>query len=171
MGKHRHKKSFYDVDEDELQSSRKHHHHHHRRHHHSNDKSEEIKQRVPSISSFHNSKLDDDEAALQSPPSKRQRSSSNSSQSPSKLLSQLIENPEFLASAGPKAKEFAETARQLLAKPDLDATTQQIICAMAQVRFLLQTTLILLFPYHIEFFQTALTIIFFSRQQSMSASD
>jgi len=132
MGKHRHKKSFYDVDEDELQSSRKHRH----RHRHSSDKKDETKQRVPSISSFHNSKIDDDEAALQSPPAKRQRSSSNNCQSPSKILSQLIENPEFLANAGPKAKEFAETARQLLSKPDLDSTTQQIICAMAQVRFL-----------------------------------
>jgi hypothetical protein len=138
MGKHRHKKSFYDVDEDELQSSRKHHHHHHHRCRHSNDKQDETKQRVPSISSFNNSKIDDDEAALQSPPTKRHRSSSNSSQTPSKILSQLIENPEFLANAGPKAIEFAETARQLLAKPDLDSTTQQIICAMAQVRFLLQ---------------------------------
>jgi hypothetical protein len=133
MGKHRHKKSFYDVDEDELQSSRRRHHHHRRRH--SSDKQDETKQRVPSISSFNNTKIDDDEAALQSPPIKRQRSSSNSSQSPSKILLQLIENPEFLANAGPKAKEFAETARQLLAKPDLDSTTQQIICAMAQVRF------------------------------------
>ncbi|CAF3768101.1 unnamed protein product [Rotaria sordida] len=135
MGKHRHKKSFYDVDEDELHSSHTHHHHHHhhRRRHHAYDKQDETKQRVPSISSFNNSKIDDDEAALQSPPTKRQRSSSsNSSQSPSKILSQLIENPEFLANAGPKAKEFAETARQLLAKPDLDPTTQQIICAMAQ---------------------------------------
>ena len=139
MGKHRHKKSFYDVDEDELESSHKHHHHHHhhRRRRVSSDKQDETKQRVPSISSFNNSKIDDDEAALQSPPTKRQRSSSNSSQSPSKILSQLIENPEFLANAGPKAKEFAETARQLLAKPDLDSTTQQIICAMAQVRFFL----------------------------------
>ncbi len=130
MGKHRHKKSFYDVDEDELRSSRKRH-----RRRHSSDKQDETKQRVPSISSFNNTKIDDDEAALQSPPIKRQRSSSNSSQSPSKILSQLIENPEFLANAGPKAKEFAETARQLLAKPDLDSTTQQIIFAMAQVRF------------------------------------
>jgi hypothetical protein len=139
MGKHRHKKSFYDVDEDELQSSRKHHHHHGHGHHlrHSNNKPDETKQRVPSISSFNNSKIDDDEAALQSPPIKRQRSSSNSSQSPSKILSQLIEDPEFLANAGPKAKEFTETARQLLAKPNLDSTTQQIICAMAQVRFVL----------------------------------
>jgi len=133
MGKHRHKKSFYDVDEDELQSSRRRHHHHRRRH--SSDKQDETKQRVPSIISFSHSKNDDDEAALQSPPIKRQRSSSTSAQSPSKILSQLIENPEFLANAGPKAKEFAETARQLLAKPDLDLTTQQIICAMAQVRF------------------------------------
>ncbi|CAF3868804.1 unnamed protein product [Rotaria sp. Silwood2] len=131
MGKHHHKKSFYDVDEDELQSSHKHHHHRHRRRH-SYDKQDETKQRVPSIVPFSNSKIDDDEAALQSPPTKRQRSSSNGSQSPSKILSQLIENPEFLANAGPKAKEFAETARQLLANPDLDQTTQQIICAMAQ---------------------------------------
>lgn len=139
MGKHRHKKSFYDVDEDELESSRKHHHHHrHRRRRESNDKQDETKQRVPLILSYSNSKIDDDEAALQSPPIKRQRSSSssNSSQSPSKILSQLIENPEFLSNAGPKAKEFAETARQLLSKPDLDATTQQIICAMAQVRLI-----------------------------------
>jgi hypothetical protein len=137
MGKHRHKKSFYDVDEDELESSRKYYHNHRsrRRHHHSSDKQDETKQRVPSILSFNNSKLDDDEAALLSPPVKRQRSSSTSSQSPSKILSQFIENPEFLANAGPKAKEFAETARQLLAKPDLDSTTQQIICAMAQVSF------------------------------------
>jgi hypothetical protein len=136
MGKHRHKKSFYDVDEKELQSSHKHHHHHHRRRRlHSTDKQDETKQRVPTILSFNNSKIDDDEAALQSPPIKRHRSSSNYSQSPSKILSQLIENPEFLANAGPKAKEFAETARQLLAKPDLDPTTQQIICAMAQVKF------------------------------------
>jgi hypothetical protein len=134
MGKHRHKKSFYDVSEDELQSS---HRHRHRRRRYSIDKPDETKQRVPSISSFNNSKIDDDEAALQSPPPKRQRSSSNNSQSPSKILSQLIENPEFLLNAGPKAKEFAETARQLLAKPDLDSTTQQIICAMAQVRFVL----------------------------------
>lgn len=138
MGKHRHKKSFYDVDDDDLHSSRRD-DHHHRRHHrrrHSSEKQDERKQRVPSMSSFVNSKtIDDDEAALQSPPIKRQRSSSSSgSQSPSKVLSQLIENPEFLANAGPKAKEFAETARQLLAKPDLDPTTQQIICAMAQVR-------------------------------------
>lgn len=135
MGKHRHKKSFYDVDEDELESSDRH-RHHHRRRRHSSDKQEETKQRVPSISSFTNSKIDDDEAALQSPPPKRQRSSSNSSQSSSKVLAQLIENPEFLANAGPKAKEFAETARQLLSKPDLDPTTQQIICAMAQVRYM-----------------------------------
>jgi ssDNA-specific exonuclease RecJ len=142
MGKHRHKKSFYDVDEDELEPSRKHQHRHHhhrsRRRHHSSDKQDETKQRVPSISSFNNSKIDDDEVALLSPPVKRQRSSSNGSQSPSKILSQFIENPDFLANAGPKAKEFAETARQLLAKPDLDLTTQQIICAMAQVRFLFQ---------------------------------
>ena len=135
MGKHRHKKSFYDVDEDELESFRKHHHHHRRhRRHHSNDQSHEPKQRVPSISSFHPSKLDEDDVALSSPPLKRQRSSSsNSSQSPSKILSRFIEDPEFLANAGPKAKEFVETARQLLTKPDLDSTTQQIICAMAQV--------------------------------------
>ena len=127
MGKHRHKKSFYDVDEDELESSRRHrhHHHHHHRRRHSTDKHHETKQRVPS---FNNSKLDDDQAALQSPPHKRQRSSS-----PSRILSQLIEDPVFLTNAGSKAKEFAETARQLLAKPDLDAATQQIICAMAQV--------------------------------------
>ncbi len=133
MGKHRHKKSFYDVNEDDLQSSPRH-HRHRRRHRDSSDKQDETKQRVPSIISFSHSKNDDDEAALQSPPIKRQRSSSTSAQSPSKILSQLIENPEFLANAGPKAKEFAETARQLLAKPDLDLTTQQIICAMAQVR-------------------------------------
>lgn len=136
MGKHRHKKSFYDVDEDELESSRKHHHRHHHRRRHSSDKQDETKQRVPSILSYNNSKIDDDEAALQSPPPKRQRSSSNNSQSPSTVLSQLIENPDFLANAGSKAKEFAETARQLLSKPDLDATTQHIICAMAQVRFI-----------------------------------
>lgn len=133
MGKHRHKKSFYDVDEDELHSSPKHH-----RRRHSSDKHDETKQRVPYISAFPNSKIDDDEAALQSPPTKRHRSSSSSnnpSQSPSKVLSKLIEDPEFLANAGPKAKEFAETARQLLSKPDLDPTTQQIICAMAQVSF------------------------------------
>ena len=136
MGKHRHKKSFYDVDEEELQSSQKHRHHHHRRHH-SNDKQEKKKQRVPSVSSFtHNTRLDDDEAALHSPPSKRPRASSQNSQSPSTILFQLIENPDFLANAGPKAREFAETARQLLSKPDLDPTTQQIICAMAQVRLL-----------------------------------
>ena len=59
MGKHRHKKSFYDVDEDELQSSRKHHHNHrHRRRRDSSDKQDETKQRVPSISSFNNSKID-----------------------------------------------------------------------------------------------------------------
>ena len=136
MGKHRHKKSFYDVDEDELESFRKHHHHRRHRRHHSNDQSHEPKQRVPSISSFHPSKLDEDDVALSSPPLKRQRSSSlNSSQSPSKILSRFIEDPEFLANAGPKAKEFVETARQLLTKPDLDSTTQQIICAMAQVCF------------------------------------
>ncbi|CAM4760457.1 unnamed protein product [Rotaria magnacalcarata] len=133
MGKHRHKKSFYDVDEDDLSSSHKHHRHRHRRTH-SPDKQDETKQRVPSIVSFHNSKIEDDEVALLSPPTKRHRSSSssNTSRSPSKVLLQLIEDPEFLANAGPKAKEFAETARQLLAKPDLDPTTQQIICAMAQ---------------------------------------
>ncbi|CAF0853920.1 unnamed protein product [Adineta ricciae] len=131
MGKHRHKKSFYDVDDDDLHSSRRDNRHHRRRH--SSEKQNERRQRVPSMSSFVNSKtVDDDEAALQSPPIKRQRSSLSGSQSPSKVLSQLIENPEFLANAGPKAKEFAETARQLLAKPDLDPTTQQIICAMAQ---------------------------------------
>jgi hypothetical protein len=130
MGKHRHKKSFYDVSEDDLRSSHKHHH----RRRHLSDKHDETKQRVPSILSFNNCKPDDDEAALQSPPIKRQRLSSNSSQSPSKVLSQLIENPDFLANAGPKAREFAETARQLLAKSDLDPTTQQIICAMAQVK-------------------------------------
>ncbi|UJR31311.1 hypothetical protein I4U23_018809 [Adineta vaga] len=135
MGKHRQKKSFYDVDEDDLQSSQRDHQYHrrHRRRRHSNEKSDETKQRVPLMSSFISSKtVDDDEVALQSPPIKRQRSSSNSFQSPSQFLSQLIDNPEFLTNAGPKAKEFAETARQLLAKPDLDPTTQQIICAMAQ---------------------------------------
>ncbi|CAF0938709.1 unnamed protein product [Adineta steineri] len=135
MGKHRHKKSFYDVDEDDLESSRRH-HHHRRRRRHSSEKQDETKQRVPSMLSFNNSKSYDDESALQSPPIKRQRSSpsssSNNPQSASKVLSQLIENPEFLANAGPKAREFAETARQLLAKPNLDPTTQQIICAMAQ---------------------------------------
>lgn len=132
MGKHRHKKSFYDVDEDQLESSRKS-HRRHRREHHSHEKHHERKQRVPSISSLPNSKLDEDDMALLSPPVKRQRSASNTSQSPSKILSQFIEDPEFLANAGPKAIEFVETARQLLAKPNLDATTQQIICAMAQV--------------------------------------
>lgn len=133
MGKHRHKKSFYDVDEEELQSS--HRHRHHRRRHHSSDKQDETKQRVPSLSSYNNSKLDDDEAALLSPPMKRQRASSSQiSPTPAMILTQLIENPEFMANAGAKAKEFAETARQLLANPDLDSTTQQIICAMAQVR-------------------------------------
>ena len=133
MGKHHHKKSFYDVDDDDLHSSRRDNRHHRRRR--SSEKQNERRQRVPSMSSFINSKtVDDDEAALQSPPIKRQRSSLSGSQSPSRVLSQLIENPEFVAKAGPKAKEFAETARQLLAKPDLDPTTQQIICAMAQVR-------------------------------------
>lgn len=137
MGKHRHKKSFYDVDEEELRSSHKKHHHHHRHRDRdrSKEKSEKTKQRIPSPSSFYSThRLDDDEVALQSPPVKRQRSSSQSAPSPSTVLSQLIENPEFLARAGPKAKEFADTARQLLARPDLDPTTQQIICAMAQVR-------------------------------------
>ena len=131
MGKHRHKKSFYDVDEDQFESPRKSHRRHRREH--SNGKHHERKQRVPSISSLPNSKLDEDDMALLSPPVKRKRSASNTSQSPSKILSQFIEDPEFLANAGPKAIEFVETARQLLAKPNLDATTQQIICAMAQV--------------------------------------
>ena len=87
MGKHRHKKSFYDVDEDELESFRKHHHHHRRhRRHHSNDQSHEPKQRVPSISSFHPSKLDEDDVALSSPPLKRQRSSSLTKSKPLKLM-------------------------------------------------------------------------------------
>ena len=140
MGKHRHKKSFYDVDEDELHSSDRHHHRDHhsrRRHRYSSDKQDETRQCVPSVAAFNNSKIDEDEVALQSPPTKRQRSSSNSSSS-STILSQLIENPELLANAGPKAKEFTETARRLLAKPDLDSTTRQIICAMAQVRCLLK---------------------------------
>ena len=137
MGKHRHKKSFYDVDEEELQSPHKHRHHHHhrrRRRHRSGESQDDETQQTSSPVPFRSSNIDDDEATMHlPPPTKRQRAASTSLPSPSRMLSQLIENPEFLANAGAQAREFAETAKQLLAKPDLDSTTQQIIYAMAQV--------------------------------------
>ena len=136
MGKHRHKKSFYDVDEEELQSSHKHRHHHHRRRrrHRSAERRDDETQDASSPVPFQSSHIDEDEATMHLPPAtKRQRVASTSLPSPSRMLSQLIENPEFLANAGAQAREFAETAKQLLAKPDLDSTTQQIIYAMAQV--------------------------------------
>ncbi|CAF1092271.1 unnamed protein product [Didymodactylos carnosus] len=48
------------------------------------------------------------------------------------LIQNTIEDPLLLNNAGPKAKEFAETARKLLSNPDLDPATQQIVRAMTQ---------------------------------------
>ncbi|CAF1569264.1 unnamed protein product, partial [Didymodactylos carnosus] len=76
--------------------------------------------------SYYNSQSTPPGSSLSSP------SPTSSLKQQQQLLKNTIEDPLFLINGGPKAKEFAETARKLLSNPDLDPATQQIVRAMAQ---------------------------------------